>query len=68
MGCPVPPPPPERMGGPSVRYGEWGSEEATRRYVRMLEAHVAASPPKWLLAVLIVAVLAFGAVMIWFLQ
>ncbi len=65
MGCPVPEPPPEWLGGPSVRCGEWKSEEAKREYVRMLEAHVAASPPRWLLVVLIVAVVVFGAAMVW---
>ncbi len=64
MGVPVPPPPPEWMGGPSAS-GEWKSEEAKRDYVRMLEAHVVASPPRWLLVVLIVAVIAFGAAMVW---
>ncbi len=65
MAAPVPEPPPEWLGGPSERYGEWKSEKEKRKYVAMLQAHIAAAPPRWLLVVLIVAVLAFGAAMVW---
>ncbi|KKN56866.1 hypothetical protein LCGC14_0567910 [marine sediment metagenome] len=64
MGAPVPPPPPEHLGGPSGSWGNWGSEEAKRKYVRMLERHVAGAPPTWVLVVAIVAVLLLGAVVL----
>ena len=65
MGCPVPPPPPAHLGGPSGSWGNWKSEEAKRAYIRMLERHLADSPPAWLLIGGIVAVFLILGGMLW---
>ena len=54
MGCPAPPPPPEWMG-----------EKAKQDHIRMLERHLADSPPAWLLVAGIVGVFVLLAGMLW---